>query len=251
MSAEETHSLRAGVFWPRIPAHALISRDGADTRIPAVQRLSAAHHSLSAMPAARVLLACSPVCWHKIPACAGVYMRLSSWPSLVMRCPPQPSERVIICHAANCYKYRDHTPKFLIDDWSLMVEPVTEMDVMDSAKDSKGLDLGLSKAMASGLGWIEVKTIVQEPVVNPLGARFYRSDLIFERRQVCTYIIYSWMSSAYWWGSISRNLHHLTLAYISYIRPLLEYASPAWSPSLIYLNQYNEHTQNAFLASIN
>ena len=35
---------------------ALISRDAADTRIPAVWRLSAAHHGLSAMPAARALL---------------------------------------------------------------------------------------------------------------------------------------------------------------------------------------------------
>ena len=34
--------------------------------------------------------------------------------------------------------------------------------------------------------WIEVKTIVQEPVVNPLSARFYRSDLTCERRQVST-----------------------------------------------------------------
>ena len=35
-------------------------------------------------------------------------------------------------------------------------------------------------------GWIEVETIVQEPVVNPLNARFYRSDLMCERRQVST-----------------------------------------------------------------
>ena len=32
-----------------------------------------------------------------------------------------------------------------------MGEPATEMDVMDSAKDSRGLDLGLKKAMASDL----------------------------------------------------------------------------------------------------
>ena len=31
-----------------------------------------------------------------------------------------------------------------------------------------------------------MKTIVQELVVNPLSARFYRSDLIRERRQVST-----------------------------------------------------------------
>ena len=31
-----------------------------------------------------------------------------------------------------------------------------------------------------------MKTIVQEPVVNPLSARFYRSDLMCECRQVST-----------------------------------------------------------------
>ena len=62
------------------------------------------------------------------------------------------------------------------------------MDAMDSAKDSRGLDLGLKKAMASDMGWIGVKTIVQEPVVNPLSARFYRSDLMCDRRQVSTNI---------------------------------------------------------------
>ena len=33
-----------------------------------------------------------------------------------------------------------------------------------------------------------MKTIVQEPVVNSLSARFYRSDLMCKRRQVCTNI---------------------------------------------------------------
>jgi hypothetical protein len=32
-----------------------------------------------------------------------------------------------------------------------MGEPATEMDLMDSAKASRGLDLGLKKAMASDL----------------------------------------------------------------------------------------------------
>ena len=32
-----------------------------------------------------------------------------------------------------------------------MGEPATEMDVKDSAKDSRGLDLGLKKAMAPDL----------------------------------------------------------------------------------------------------
>ena len=44
----------------------------------------------------------------------------------------------------------------------------------------------VEKSNGFRLGWIEVKTIVQEPVVNPLSARFYRSDLMCERRQVST-----------------------------------------------------------------
>ena len=35
-------------------------------------------------------------------------------------------------------------------------------------------------------------------------------------------------------------------AYISYIRPLLEYASPIWSPSLHYLNDSIESVQRAY-----
>ena len=46
----------------------------------------------------------------------------------------------------------------------------------------------VEKSNGFRLGWIEVKTIVQEPVVNPLSARFYRSDLMCERRQVSTNI---------------------------------------------------------------
>ena len=45
---------------------------------------------------------------------------------------------------------------------------------------------------------------------------------------------------------ISRNTLHLTRAYISYIRPLLEYASPVWSPSLHYLNDSIESVQRAY-----
>ena len=44
----------------------------------------------------------------------------------------------------------------------------------------------VEKSNGFRLGWIEVKTIVREPVVNSLSARFYRSDLMCERRQVST-----------------------------------------------------------------
>jgi len=47
-------------------------------------------------------------------------------------------------------------------------------------------------------------------------------------------------------GFLSRNIHHLTLAFISYIRPLLEYASPVWSPSFIYLNDAIESVQRSY-----
>ena len=45
---------------------------------------------------------------------------------------------------------------------------------------------------------------------------------------------------------LSRNIHHLNLAFISYIRPLLENASPVWSPSLIYLNDTIESVQRSY-----
>ena len=41
----------------------------------------------------------------------------------------------------------------------------------------------VEKSNGFRLEWIEVKTIFQEPVVNPLSARFYRSDLMCELRQ--------------------------------------------------------------------
>ena len=70
-------SLGAGVCWHGTPARALISRDAVDTsRIPAVWRLTTAHHGLSAMPAASALLACS------VRASADTghpHVRVSSW----------------------------------------------------------------------------------------------------------------------------------------------------------------------------
>jgi hypothetical protein len=47
-------------------------------------------------------------------------------------------------------------------------------------------------------------------------------------------------------GFLSRNTCHLILAYKSFIRPLLEYASPVWSPSLICLNDEIESVQRSF-----
>ena len=47
-------------------------------------------------------------------------------------------------------------------------------------------------------------------------------------------------------GFLSRNISNLILAYTSFIRPLLEYAAPVWSPSLTHLNDSIESVQRAF-----
>ena len=45
-----------------------------------------------------------------------------------------------------------------------------EMDLMKVSQGFERFGPWVEKAMASRLGWIEVKTIVQKPVVDPLGA---------------------------------------------------------------------------------
>ena len=68
-----------------------------------------------------------------------------------------------------------------------MGEPATEMDVMDSAKDLRGLDLGLKKAMASDLDGLRWRPLFRSQLWTLwVQARFYQSDLMCERRQVCT-----------------------------------------------------------------
>ena len=47
-------------------------------------------------------------------------------------------------------------------------------------------------------------------------------------------------------GFLSRNISNLIIAYTSFIRPLLEYAAPVWSPSLTHLNDSIESVQRAF-----
>ena len=48
-----------------------------------------------------------------------------------------------------------------------MGEPATEINLMDSAKASRGLDFRLKNAM--------------QAVVDPLGARFYWGNLMYQR----------------------------------------------------------------------
>ena len=78
-----------------------------------------------------------------------------------------------------------------------MGEPATEMDVMDSAKDSRGLDLGLKKAMASDLDGLRWRPLFRSQswtlwVQDSIEATWCSSvDKLVPR--------YSWVSSAYWW----------------------------------------------------
>ena len=44
----------------------------------------------------------------------------------------------------------------------------------------------------------------------------------------------------------SRSIKNLTRAYITYIRPMLEYATTVWSPSQIYLTNTIESVQKQF-----
>jgi len=43
-----------------------------------------------------------------------------------------------------------------------------------------------------------------------------------------------------------RNKNLLLKAYITYVRPILEYCSPVWSPRLKYLINKTESVQNFF-----
>ena len=46
---------------------------------------------------------------------------------------------------------------------------------------------------------------------------------------------------------LSRNTTNLTKAFVTYVRPLLEYASPVWSPSYLYLINHIESVHNLSL----
>ena len=70
-----------------------------------------------------------------------------------------------------------------------MGEPATEMHGFNGfSQEFERFGHWVEKSNGFRLEWIKVKTIVQEPVVNTLSVRFYRSDLMFERRKVCTNI---------------------------------------------------------------
>ena len=54
-----------------------------------------------------------------------------------------------------------------------MGEPATEIDLMDSRQGFERFGPWVEKSNGFRLGWIEMKTIVQKSVVDPLGERFY------------------------------------------------------------------------------
>jgi hypothetical protein len=103
--------------YPGYP-HVRWSRDAADTRIPKVRRLSAAHHGLYSRPRSTCLFA---MCGHPLKLQRCLHVRMSSWPSLVTRHTPQPSEQRLICCAVNCSQYRDCTLNYMVIFISLFI----------------------------------------------------------------------------------------------------------------------------------
>ena len=57
-------------------------------------------------------------------------------------------------------------------------------------------------------------------------------------------------SSILFRGFASRNLHLMRKAFITYIRPILEYNSILWSPNLVYLIDLIESVQRKFTKRI-
>jgi len=52
-------------------------------------------------------------------------------------------------------------------------------------------------------------------------------------------------------GFASRNLRLMRKAFVTYIRPILEYNSILWSPNLVYLIDLIESIQRKFTKRIN
>ena len=96
--------------------------------------------------------------------------------------------------------------------------------------------------------FFENKPIANSNLIKDLGV-FINSDLNF------SYHIHDFVTRAKQRSSLifrsfmSHNVTNLKRAFITYVRPLLEYASPVWSPSLashIYLINEIESVQRSF-----
>ena len=94
------------------------------------------------------------------------------------------------------------TPKFFIDDWSLIGEPATEMDVMDFAMASSGLDLGLKKAMASDLLGLRWRPLFRSQSLTLWVQDFNQSDLMCQWGRICTDIKLSVISILVKWNKV-------------------------------------------------
>ena len=106
------------------------------------------------------------------------------------------------------------TPKFLIDDWSLMGKPATEMDAMDSAKKSIGLDLGLKNAMATDLDRLRWRPLLRSQLWTLWVQDFMEATWCASIDKLVP--IYSWVSSAYWWkDTMLLDLWHWRLCHKS------------------------------------
>ena len=92
---------------------------------------------------------------------------------------------------------------------------------------------------------ISGNTILKSDIIKDLGVyvdkkldfKAHIADLVMRARQ---------RSALVFRGFLTRDSCNLIRAFLVYIRPLLEYASPVWSPSLIYLNDAIEKIQKSF-----
>ena len=86
----------------------------------------------------------------------------------------------------------------------------------------------LMPATVKDLGvWMDPKLKFNHHIYNIVNRARQRASLIFR-------------------GFLSRDTSHLIRAFTTYIRPLVEYASPVWSPSYIHLINEIESVQRAF-----
>ena len=87
----------------------------------------------------------------------------------------------------------------MIDDWSLIGELATKMDTMDLSQGFKGFRPWVEKC-SDIRGWIKIKTIVQEPAMDPLLQDSIEETCCASMKEFGQ--IFSWVSSGYWWKDV-------------------------------------------------
>ena len=95
------------------------------------------------------------------------------------------------------------------------------MNGTDSAKATSGFDLGLEKAMALRLRWVEVKDHFQKPVVNSLSARLFNywldrwegiTTILFNKDSLFPLfdaVLFPHLNAMLCCRSLKRNCHNL------------------------------------------